>query len=227
MWWVVAGPRSTLCMQNTNFCEGPLFYSLFGLSADLPLPCLCRALAADPSNLDVLLSLGVSHTNELEQGEALGFLRQWVLRHPKHAAAAGQLPAPGDSSQAASYVVSHDWVGWAAVGGGAAQARGQCQALNGRRLLHSRQACLNLLLCAAVQAALFEAAARASPQDGDVHSALGVVYNLGRQYDEAVQAFRCASRNCRRLWQRVQAVASGCCWGWASGAAAGKLSRHP
>ena len=95
MWWVVAGPRSTLCMQNTNFCEGPLFYSLFGLSADLPLPCLCRALAADPSNLDVLLSLGVSHTNELEQGEALGFLRQWVLRHPKHAAAAGQLPAPG------------------------------------------------------------------------------------------------------------------------------------
>lgn len=27
----------------------------------------CRALAADPSDLDVLLSLGVSHTNELEQ----------------------------------------------------------------------------------------------------------------------------------------------------------------
>ena len=28
---------------------------------------LCRALAADPANLDVLLSLGVSYTNELEQ----------------------------------------------------------------------------------------------------------------------------------------------------------------
>ena len=47
------------------------------------------------------------------------------------------------------------------------------------------------MMCVAFQAALFEAAARASPQDGDVYSALGVVYNLARQYDEAVQAFRC------------------------------------
>ncbi|EFN57424.1 hypothetical protein CHLNCDRAFT_21245 [Chlorella variabilis] len=102
-----------------------------------------RALAADPSNLDVLLSLGVSHTNELEQGEALSFLRQWVLRHPSHAAAAAQVPPVDDSSQAAAHV-----------------------------------------------AALFEAAARASPGDSDVHAALGVVYNLSRQYDEAVLAFR-------------------------------------
>ena len=63
------------------------------------------ALAADPANLDVLLSLGVSHTNELEAGEALGYLRQWVLRHPAHAEAAAAVPAPEDSSQAAAYVV--------------------------------------------------------------------------------------------------------------------------
>jgi peroxin-5 len=30
---------------------------------------MARALRADPSNLDVLLSLGVSHTNELDMGE--------------------------------------------------------------------------------------------------------------------------------------------------------------
>lgn len=65
----------------------------------------CSALAADPSSLDVLLSLGVSHTNELEQGEALGYLRQWVLRHPRHAAAAAAVQDPGDSSQLAAYVV--------------------------------------------------------------------------------------------------------------------------
>jgi hypothetical protein len=40
------------------------------------------------------------------------------------------------------------------------------------------------------QAALFEAAARAHPDDGDVHAALGVVYNLCRRYDDAVAAFR-------------------------------------
>jgi NADPH:quinone reductase-like Zn-dependent oxidoreductase len=77
----------------------------------------------------VLLSLGVSHTNELEQGEALGFLRQWVLRHPKHAAAAGQVPAPGDSSQAASYVVS----------GGAAWML--LQWVGGRRFRRLRKGC--------------------------------------------------------------------------------------
>jgi peroxin-5 len=64
-----------------------------------------RALAADPSNLDVLLSLGVSHTNELEAGEALAFLRRWVLSHPKHAGAAGAVPPMDDSSQAAAHVV--------------------------------------------------------------------------------------------------------------------------
>lgn len=42
-----------------------------------------------------------------------------------------------------------------------------------------------------VQATLFEAAARAHPEDSDVHAALGVVYNLSRQFDEAVVAFRC------------------------------------
>jgi peroxin-5 len=53
----------------------------------------------------VLLSLGVSHTNELEAGEALAFLRRWVLSHPKHAGAAGAVPPMDDSSQAAAHVV--------------------------------------------------------------------------------------------------------------------------
>ena len=33
---------------------------------------MTRALAAEPGNLDVLLSLSVSHTNELDSKEALG-----------------------------------------------------------------------------------------------------------------------------------------------------------
>lgn len=38
---------------------------------------------ADPSNLEVLLSLGVSHTNELDQAEALEYMRRWLQEHPK------------------------------------------------------------------------------------------------------------------------------------------------
>lgn len=72
----------------------------------LPSACPpCSALAADPSNLNVLLSLGVSHTNELEAGQALAYLQQWVTAHPKHAAATAAVPPQEDSSQAARHVV--------------------------------------------------------------------------------------------------------------------------
>jgi peroxin-5 len=104
---------------------------------------LNRAVAADPEDLDALLSLGVSHTNELEQSEALGYLREWIMRHPTHGTAAKHTPGPPDSSQAMAYVIR-----------------------------------------------LYEDAAVASPQDADVHAALGVLCNLSRNYDGAVRAFK-------------------------------------
>ncbi|XP_062191624.1 peroxisome biogenesis protein 5-like isoform X5 [Phragmites australis] len=45
---------------------------------------MMRAHEANPTNLEVLLSLGVSHTNELEQGEALRYLYRWLQNHPKY-----------------------------------------------------------------------------------------------------------------------------------------------
>lgn len=55
-----------------------------------------RALAADPVNLDVLLALGVSHTNELDSGEAVYYLSQWLKNHPQHRAVVERLgQAPG------------------------------------------------------------------------------------------------------------------------------------
>jgi hypothetical protein len=50
--------------------------------------CADEALKADPTNLDVLLSLGVSHTNELDSGEALMYLARWLYNHPSHQAVA-------------------------------------------------------------------------------------------------------------------------------------------
>lgn len=123
---------------------------------------LNKALAADPDDLDALLSLGVSHTNELEQSEALNNLRQWVMRHPVHGTAARQVPGPPDSSQAIAYVIS-----------------------------------------------LYEGAAAAAPQDADVHAALGVLCNLARRYDGAVNAFRAALKlrpQDYSLWNKLGAT---------------------
>lgn len=59
-----------------------------------------RALAADPQNPEVLLSLGVSHTNELDQDHAIYFLEEWLLAHPKFGSAARSIRMePSDSSQ--------------------------------------------------------------------------------------------------------------------------------
>ncbi|XP_027333558.1 peroxisome biogenesis protein 5 isoform X2 [Abrus precatorius] len=45
---------------------------------------MMRAQEADPTNLEVLLALGVSHTNELEQMAALKYLYGWLRHHPKY-----------------------------------------------------------------------------------------------------------------------------------------------
>ena len=82
------------------------------------------------------------------------------------------------------------------------------------------------------QAALFEAAAQASPQDPELFSALGVVYNLARQYDDAVEAFRwvlaCGgtrygNRQGGREGGGHGSLAGGAaaCWLWHRGAPAG------
>ncbi|CAI6012968.1 unnamed protein product [Closterium sp. NIES-65] len=63
---------------------------------------MTRARDADPTNLDVLLALGVSHTNELEQAEALYHLRSWLGNHSKYKAL---VPPSGPASMSHSDVV--------------------------------------------------------------------------------------------------------------------------
>ena len=55
---------------------------------------LNKALLASPGNPEVLLSLGVSYTNELDQRRAITYLMQWLSQQPGQAGAASvQLPA--------------------------------------------------------------------------------------------------------------------------------------
>ncbi|XP_057831950.1 peroxisome biogenesis protein 5 [Cryptomeria japonica] len=120
---------------------------------------MVRARDADPTNLEVLLALGVSHTNELEQAVALSYLRGWLEHHPKY----GVL-IPQDQAENLSYIEV---------------------------------------------ARLFNEAAQMSPEDGDVHTVLGVLYNLSREYDKAIGAFQNALKLKPRdysLWNKLGAT---------------------
>ncbi len=59
------------------------------------------------------MSLGVSHTNEMEAAEALGYLSRWLGQHGTHGPTAAAMPPPPDASQRHSHVVSvvflHSW----------------------------------------------------------------------------------------------------------------------
>ena len=108
---------------------------------------LNRAIGANPGDLDALLSLGVSYTNELEQRAATRYLWDWLKKHPSH------------SNIANAALESH--------------------------LADSSQEVASIIRA-------FESAAIESPQDKDVHAALGVLYNLARRYDDAIAAFQAA-----------------------------------
>merc|ERR1719434_461326 len=49
------------------------------------IQCLRKGHEVDPYNLDSLLALGVSCTNELDRLEALRYLREWLENHEEHA----------------------------------------------------------------------------------------------------------------------------------------------
>lgn len=53
---------------------------------------LLKAVDADHSNLEALLELGVSFTNEVEESEALRFLYSWLQHHPDFKHVPGDQP---------------------------------------------------------------------------------------------------------------------------------------
>ncbi|CAM6083412.1 unnamed protein product [Calypogeia fissa] len=120
---------------------------------------MIRARDADPTNLEVLLALGVGHTNELEQTEALRYLRGWLQHHPRY----GSLVSPDPNEP-----LNHAEV-----------------------------------------TAMVNRAALMSPEDGDVHTVLGVLYNLSREYDRAIDSFQTALKLKPRdysLWNKLGAT---------------------
>ncbi|XP_065863047.1 peroxisome biogenesis protein 5 [Euphorbia lathyris] len=78
-------------LKNSDNAEG---WRLLGIAHaendddQQAIAAMMRAQEADPTNLEVLLALGVSHTNELEQSAALKYLYGWLRNHSKYGALA-------------------------------------------------------------------------------------------------------------------------------------------
>ena len=55
--------------------------------------------------MQVLLSLGVSYTNELDQRRTISYLHTWLANHAKHGPQIAGIPHPDDTSQRLRWVV--------------------------------------------------------------------------------------------------------------------------
>eukprot|EP01120_Amphizonella_sp_Union-15-10_P001642 TRINITY_DN11793_c0_g1_i1.p1 TRINITY_DN11793_c0_g1~~TRINITY_DN11793_c0_g1_i1.p1 ORF type:complete len:670 (+),score=133.54 TRINITY_DN11793_c0_g1_i1:87-2096(+) len=72
---------------------------------DLAILALSKAVETDPQNLDALLNLGVSYTNDFHKDKALECLIRWLAAHPEYSSLAEQAKLPdGD------YDIRHETV---------------------------------------------------------------------------------------------------------------------
>lgn len=132
--------------------------------------CWLKSLERDPYSPETLLALGVAYVNELDWEKAVESLRGWVGNHPLYAGmenASGEVDIEDDLYGAGD--VDDE------VEGGARRMRPQTMA--------EMRDVERLLLRALEYDRTDDAAA-------DVYEALGVVYNVSRDYDAAVDSFR-------------------------------------
>ena len=139
--------------------------------------CWLRSLERDPFSPETLLALGVSYVNELDHDRAIETLRGWVANHPLYA---GMI----DDNIDANGLVEGDLYGSASSleNDARQQQPGRQQGLRARTAVEMRDV-ERLLLRALEYDRTADAAA-------DVYEALGVVYNVSRDYDAAADAFR-------------------------------------
>ncbi|RVW60739.1 Peroxisome biogenesis protein 5 [Vitis vinifera] len=84
--WICLLPTSRMgiLIRASDYCTAldhpPQLFSFI----EVAIASMMRAQEVEPTNLEVLLALGVSHTNELEQAAALKYLYSWLRHHPKY-----------------------------------------------------------------------------------------------------------------------------------------------
>ena len=135
------------------------------------ITCWHKSLERDPFSPETLLALGVAYVNELDHERAVETLRSWVAHHPLYA---GMIEERGEMDDLYG---TGDVDEVAADGAGHSVPRMRAQTMAEMRDVE------RLLLRALEYDRTDDAAA-------DVYEALGVVYNVSRDYDAAVDAFR-------------------------------------
>eukprot|EP00475_Leptophrys_vorax_P014294 TRINITY_DN2068_c0_g1_i1.p1 TRINITY_DN2068_c0_g1~~TRINITY_DN2068_c0_g1_i1.p1 ORF type:complete len:608 (-),score=176.78 TRINITY_DN2068_c0_g1_i1:674-2497(-) len=103
---------------------------------------LTQAVELDAYNLEALLMLGVSYTNDLEQTAALSHLKAWIENHPDY------------------------------------------QFISFQSESHDAFPTIDSVLD------LFQRAAHENPDDVEIQTALGVLFNISNDYDAAISCFR-------------------------------------
>ncbi|ETO25949.1 hypothetical protein RFI_11184 [Reticulomyxa filosa] len=126
----------------------------------------------DPYDLDALLALGVSYTNEIDFFQALKFLREWIASHPEYSILAQDALQKTDNDDY--------YGGW---GGSTAEHKKVVE--------------------------LFHKALEINANDPDLHTVLGVLYNITNEYDFAERHFKRALQarpSDPSLWNKLGAT---------------------
>ncbi|CAD7935987.1 unnamed protein product [Amoebophrya sp. A120] len=155
------------------------------------IKCLVKGHEADPYNLDSLLQLGVSCTNELDQVEALRYLYKWVESHEDYGHLVHEKPSSSSKPDAADLLDLSDFE----------KLRGEVSSL-----LHSAA---DSILARAGGTAGEQQSAEANKQEAQVFVALGVVENVSRNFGQAVEALREAVRRSPldfSIWNKLGAT---------------------
>ncbi|KAG7337885.1 tetratricopeptide repeat protein [Nitzschia inconspicua] len=143
------------------------------------IKCLEAAVDRDPYSPEALLALGVSYVNELNHERALENMKAWFTHNPKYAG----MELPDNNS----HNDEEDIYG---------AATGTVHVNNDSAFKEVKT--------------MLEAALAFDPTDaGDVHEALGVIYNVIKDYDAAADSFRQALEaraDDYQLWNKLGAT---------------------
>jgi peroxin-5 len=145
------------------------------------IKCLEAAVDRDPYSPETLLALGVSYVNELNHERALENMKAWFTHNPKYAGM--ELPSNQDDIY------------------GAATTDGEVEKTT---YSSAREAAFQEVK------EMLQTALEFDPADAaDVHEALGVIYNVIKDYDAAAESFRKALESRPddyQLWNKLGAT---------------------
>ena len=172
------------------------------------IQCLEAAVDRDPFCPEALLALGVSYVNELNHERALDNMKAWLTHNPKYAGM--DFTNINSSSNYDNTITTEDddiyGAGASSSVKAATKVDAEATAVDVATESHrnTKESAFNEVKSMLLSALEF------NPTDaGDIYEALGVIYNVSKDYDKAVESFRMALEirpNDYQLWNKLGAT---------------------